>query len=47
MFHPSGAQPLTFGNYNSYVPVEDLFLRGGPEGSRGERKGGEGRGGDD
>ena len=27
MFPPSGAQPLTFDNYNSYVPVEDLFLR--------------------
>ena len=43
MFPPSGAQPLTFGNYNSYVPVEDLFLRGGPEGRGGERRGGEGR----
>ena len=28
MSPPSGAQPLTFGNCNSYVPVEDLFLRG-------------------
>ena len=52
MFPPSGAQPLTFGNYNSYVPVEDLFLRGGPEGrdgrggrgGRGEEGGREGRG---